>query len=153
MDGPEILAGAPEGWLISPPTPFAALHVAIGLAVAADPVGLAALRATSLAHADPVFREVVSPVCRALKSVVEGDHADAARELEQVLPRAVALGGSAAQREVLEDTLVHALARSGQGERAAAVLERRLGRRTSPLDARRRAGLAGAPHSSADRTV
>ena len=33
-----------------------------------------------------------------------------------VLPRTGVLGGSAAQREVLEDTLVYALARSGQGE-------------------------------------
>ena len=61
----------------------------------------------------------------------------AATLLESILPRAGVLGGSAAQREVLEDTLVHALARSGQGDRAAAVLDERLSR---PL-ARLHAGL------------
>ena len=65
----------------------------------------------------------MAPVCRALQAVVEGDYDIAARELEATLPRAGVLGGSAAQREVLEDTLVYALARSGQGDRAAAVLD------------------------------
>ncbi|GAB3663885.1 tetratricopeptide repeat protein [Nocardioides korecus] len=135
---PSVRAAAPDGWLISPPTPFAALHAALALAVEDDAAGLAALRATSLAHADPVFREVLAPVCRALQSVVEGDHAGAATVLRDVLPRTGSLGGSAAQREVLEDTLVHALARSGRGEEAARVLDRRLHRRPSVLDARLR---------------
>ena len=52
------------------------------------------------------------------------------------------LGGSAAQRDVLEDTLVYALAESGATAKAAEVLDRRLSRRDSPLDARRRAALA-----------
>jgi hypothetical protein len=134
---------APDGWLITPPTAFAALHSALTLAAASDPVGLAALRTTSLAHADPVFRDVVAPVCCALQSVVEGEFGSAATQLTRVLPRATALGGSAAQRDVLQDTLVYALARSGQGEQAAAVLDERLSRRASPLDARQRARLEG----------
>ena len=142
LDGPAILASAPDGWLISPPTPFAAVHAALAMAVAGDAVGLAALRTTSLAHADPVFRDVVASSCQALQAVVERRCADAARVLESVLPRAGALGGSAAQREVLEDTLVYALAEAGRTERAAEVLDRRLSRRESPLDARRRAALA-----------
>src|SRR3954471_10792326 len=121
-----VCGSAPDGWLISPPTPFAALHSALSLAADRDEVGLAALRTTSLAHADPDFRDVVAPVCRALQAVVEGEYDAAARLLEDVLPRATALGGSAAQREVLQDTLVFALARSGQGARAAAVLDERL---------------------------
>ncbi len=71
LDSPRILASAPEGWLITPPTPFVALHVALSLAAAGDPVGLAALRTTSLAHADAVFRDVVAPVCCALQSLLE----------------------------------------------------------------------------------
>ena len=134
-----VCASAPDGWLISPPTPFAALHAALGLASEGDAVGLSALRTTSLAHSDPTFREIVAPVCRALQSVVEGDHRAAACQLEVLLPRTGVLGGSAAQREVLEDTLIHALAQSGQGDRAARLLDQRLGRRASPLDARLRA--------------
>ena len=134
---------APDGWLITPPTAFAALHSALTLAAASDPVGLAALRTTSLAHADPTFRDVVAPVCCALQSVVEGEFGSAATQLTRVLPTATALGGSAAQRDVLQDTLVYALARSGQGEQAAAVLDERLSRRASPLDARQRARIKG----------
>ena len=141
LDGPRILASAPEGWLISPPTPFAALHVALSLAAAGDPVGLAALRATSLAHADAIFRDVVAPVCCALQSMLERRPARAVAELERVLPRVPALGGSAAQRDVLEDTLVQAMIGSGQSERAAIVLDRRLDRRPSRLDLRRRRAL------------
>jgi hypothetical protein len=134
-----VRAAAPDGWLISPPTAFAALHAALSLAASRDQVGLAALRTTSLAHADATFRDVVAPVCHALQAVVEESFTLAAAELETVLPRAGALGGSAAQRDVLQDTLVYALARSGQGERAAAVLDQRLSRRDSALDARLRA--------------
>ena len=57
------------------------------------------------------------------------------RVLETLLPRTAVLGGSAAQREVLEDTLVFALARSGQGDRAAALLDRAT--RPAPLTAGR----------------
>jgi hypothetical protein len=86
----------------------------------------------------------VAPLCGAVQQVVEGEFAEAADRLTTLLPRTGVLGGSAAQREVLEDTLVYALARSGQGERAAEVLDQRLSRRTSPLDARRRAALTPA---------
>ncbi|KQT93962.1 hypothetical protein ASG49_03185 [Marmoricola sp. Leaf446] len=141
LPGEAVCGSAPDGWLISPPTPFAAMHAALGLAAEGDEIGLAALRTTSLAHADPTFRDVVAPLARALQLVVEGDHGEAADQLERLLPTAGALGGSAAQREVLQDTLVHALVRSGRGEQAAAVLDERLGRRTSALDARRRAAL------------
>jgi hypothetical protein len=55
------------------------------------------------------------------------------------------LGGSAAQREVVEDTLVHALASAGRHDQAAAILSARLDRRPpSPLEHRRLARLHGA---------
>jgi hypothetical protein len=92
-------------------------------------------------------------VCRALQAVVEGEYDVAARLLESVLPRATVLGGSAAQREVLQDTLVFALARSGQGDRAAAVLDERLSRRLSPLDVRHRDLLVGRAASASERSV
>ena len=60
------------------------------------------------------------------------------------------LGGSKAQREVVEDTLVHALAMAGRGAEAATLLDERLSRRSSALDARRRAALSGAGRSSVD---
>ncbi len=143
-----VCGSAPDGWLISPPTPFAALHSALSLAAEQDDVGLAALRTTSLAHTDPTFRDVVAPVCRALQAVVEGDFDIAVQVLETTLPRAGVLGGSAAQREVLQDTLVYALAHSGQGDRAAKVLDDRLDRRPSPLDLHRRDVIRSGRRSS-----
>ena len=139
-----VCASAPDGWLLNPPTAFAAMHSALGLATEGDDVGLAALRTIAHAHHDPAFRDVVAPLCGALQQVVEGSFAEAAERLTAVLPRTGVLGGSMAQREVLEDTLIYALAQSGQGERAAEVLDRRLSRRQSPLDSRRRAALTSA---------
>ena len=136
-----VCTAAPDGWLLNPPTAFIAMHAAVSLAAEGDDVGLAALRTIALAHHDPVFRDVVAALCGALQAVVEGDFATGAERLTAMLPRAAVFGGSMAQREVLEDTLVYALARSGQGERAAEVLDRRLSRRASALDARRRAAL------------
>jgi hypothetical protein len=117
------------------------MHAAVSLAAEGDDVGLAALRTIALAHHDPVFRDQVATLCGGLQAVVEGDFAAGAERLTGLLPRAAVFGGSMAQREVIEDTLVYALARSGQGERAAEVLDRRLSRRASALDARRRAAL------------
>jgi hypothetical protein len=144
---------APEGWLLDPPTTFAAMHSALALACERDDVGLAALRTVAAAHRDEVFRDVVAPLCSALQSLVEGDLSTAAAGLSELLPRADVLGGSAAQREVLEDTLVYALAGSGQEDRAAEVLDRRLSRRHSPLDARRRRSLTAVPADESGGTT
>jgi hypothetical protein len=52
------------------------------------------------------------------------------------------VGGSAAQREIVEETLLFCLVSDGQAERALKLLDGRLDRRTSPLDRRRRTSLA-----------
>lgn len=137
----EACDAAPVGWLSEPPTPFAAMHSALALTADGDETGLAALRTHAEGHSDPVFRDVVAPLCAALVRLLEGWHGEAADALTALLPRTTALGGSAAQREVLEDTLVHALALADRSTEAAAVLDRRLDRRPSPLDSRRRALL------------
>ncbi|MEA2484844.1 MAG: hypothetical protein QOC55_2791, partial [Thermoleophilaceae bacterium] len=87
-----VCESAPDGWLLNPPTAFAAMHSAIGLASEGDDVGLAALRTIAHAHRDPVFREVVAPLCAALQAAVEGDFAVAAERLETLLPRTGVLG-------------------------------------------------------------
>jgi hypothetical protein len=60
-----------------------------------------------------------------------------------VLPGLPRVGGSAAQREIVEETLLYCLVSDGQAERALALLDGRLDRRTSPLDRRRRDALVG----------
>ena len=88
---------------------------------------------------------MVAPVCDALLAFVEGRWNDAATVLTDVLPHLVRVGGSAAQREVIEETLLLALVNAGRPDLAAALLDERLDRRPSPLDASRRGALAGRP--------
>ena len=121
------------------------MHSAVLLAASADAAGLADLGTTARTSEDPVFREIVAPLCAGLGAVVEQRWDVAATVLTGVVATMDPLGGSKAQREVVEDTLVHALAMAGRNREAARVLDARLSRRASPLDARRRARLV---HSS-----
>ena len=75
-------------------------------------------------------------------SVVEERWNAASATLSRVVATMAPLGGSKAQREVVEDTLVHALAMAGRTTEAADLLDARLSRRSSALDARRRAAVA-----------
>lgn len=124
-----------------PSTAFTALHSAVALTAAGD---LPALRrlSTHAAGADPVQREVIVPLCGALEAVLEEEWATAVRELRGLLPSLRRVGGSAAQREVIEETLLYALVEAGHSDTARDLLEQRLDRRASPLDRRRLAGLS-----------
>jgi hypothetical protein len=90
------------------------------------------------ASADPAMRDVIAPVCAGLADVVRSDWASAAARLRSVTADLVRVGGSAAQREVVEETLLFALVNGGEAEAAAALLDARLDRRPSPLDRSRR---------------
>ncbi|MBS0560073.1 MAG: tetratricopeptide repeat protein [Proteobacteria bacterium] len=85
---------------------------------------------------------VVPAICRAALAFADGDYAGCVRLLEPVAAEVVRIGGSGAQREVIEDTLLLALMRGGEAGKARALLDRRLHRRPSPRDAAWRAALA-----------
>jgi len=87
----------------------------------------------------------VATVCDALLAAGEQDWGQAARLLTDVLPGLPRVGGSAAQREIVEETLLFCLVSDGQAERAMRLLDDRLDRRTSPLDRRRRDSLVLVP--------
>jgi hypothetical protein len=53
-----------------------------------------------------------------------------------VLDEVVRIGGSHAQRTLVEDTFIVALMKSGELSRARAMLDQRLHRRPSPRDVR-----------------
>ncbi|MFJ8667714.1 FAD/NAD(P)-binding protein [Streptomyces sp. NPDC093600] len=125
-----------------PATAFTALHSAVALTAAGDLPALRRLR-THAAQADPVQREVVEPLCRALEAVLEERWTTAVRGLRALLPSLRRVGGSAAQREVVEETLLYALMEAGHSDAARHLLEERLDRRSSPLDRRRLADLRG----------
>ena len=79
---------------------------------------------------------VVPAIFRALNAFAEADYRGCARYLEPALNEVVRIGGSHAQREIIEDTFIVAPLRGGEPARARDLLDRRLHRRPSPRDAR-----------------
>jgi hypothetical protein len=137
-DGPvpveQVIAAVDPALLESPRTGFAALHVAVARAAAGDAAGLQRLARRTAGHPEAVMSEVVSPVSEALRLLVLGRPGQAADGLAAVLPALWRVGGSAAQREVVEDTLLYALIEAGRCEPARQLLQRRLDRRPSPRE-------------------
>jgi hypothetical protein len=82
---------------------------------------------------------VVPEICRATRAFAEGKFADCVKILEPVSADVVRIGGSHAQREMIEDMLLLALMKSGDAARARDLLDLRLHRRPSLRDARWRA--------------
>ncbi|MFJ4921134.1 hypothetical protein [Streptomyces sp. NPDC088725] len=132
----DVLDAVPREVIESPSSAFAALHSAVACAAGGDLPALRRLR-THAQQADEIQREVVVPLCDALEAVVEERWDAAVRGLRRVLPSLGKIGGSAAQREVIEETLLYAMVGAGHSEDARQLLEKRLDRRSSPLDARR----------------
>jgi uncharacterized NAD(P)/FAD-binding protein YdhS len=129
-----LLEAAPAEWLVRPPSPFAAMHAAIAFAAAHDADSLVRLQRHARDHTSSTFAEVVAPLCAGLAAIVEQRWTTAVDMLRFVRPKLSRVGGSDAQREVVEDTLVHALIRAGRQAEAADMLSARLDRRPSPLD-------------------
>jgi tetratricopeptide (TPR) repeat protein len=71
---------------------------------------------------------------RGIQSFADGDYQEAVRVLEPIMPDIVRLGGSHAQRELCEDTLIVACLRGGKPEKARAFIDNRLHRRPSRRD-------------------
>lgn len=128
-----------SGFFRQPGFAFADVHMALVAAATGDRAALeqraealAALMEAGNLPAGPV----VPAICRAALAFSQEDYAGCVRLLEPVAGEVVRIGGSGAQREVIEDTLLVALMRSGEAPKASALLDRRLQRRPSPRDAR-----------------
>ncbi len=124
---------------------FADVHMALLDAATGEREALErrAAALTSLVEAGTMATGPVVPaICRAALAFADEDYAGCVRLLEPVAAEAVRIGGSGAQREIVEDTLLLALMRSGAAEKARALLDRRLHRRPSPRDAAWRGQLA-----------
>jgi hypothetical protein len=140
----EVLDAVPDTLLDRPPTAFAAFHAGLALAAAGDVAALTRLASRAASSGDPTQREVVGPLVVALRALVEGRPGDAADDLLLLRGRLGAVGGSAAQREVVEDTLLAALVDAGRYADARAILAHRLDRRPSRLDREQLARLTAA---------
>ncbi|MDE2515029.1 MAG: hypothetical protein KGL12_03285 [Rhodospirillales bacterium] len=124
---------------------FTELHMAILLAaggeIAALEARIAAAEARVQAGGLPAG-PVVTALARAFADFAEERYAAAARRLAVCAAETVRLGGSHAQREIVEDTCLIAHMRAGEAEAARAMLHARLARRPSARDGRLLAGLA-----------
>jgi hypothetical protein len=126
----ELVRGLMDGV----PFTFLGMHAALALATAGDADGLRRFADNARGFNPPGSATMLPLLANGLAAFVEGDHAKAADTLLRFEPYAARIGGSHAQREVLEDTVIHALVRAGRLDEAASRLRVRLDRRDSRLD-------------------
>jgi hypothetical protein len=125
--------------------PFADVHMALLAAATGEEAALDERLRTierRLADGKLAAGPVVPQICRAARAFAAGDPRGCVAHLEPVLGEVVRIGGSHAQREIIEDTYIVALIRAGELPRARELLDRRLHRRPSPRDERWRAAAA-----------
>lgn len=115
-------------WFPSPGIAFADVHGALAHALAGDSEALAKI----IDGARGPAKEIVAPIARAFRAFSRSDWAGAVAELETVTAAHERIGGSRAQRDLVEYALVVSLLRAGRIEEARRLLQtRRLGGRTS----------------------
>lgn len=123
---------------------FADVHMALFAAATQNREALAqrlAVIEQRLADGKLPAGPVVPAICRALAAFADEDYVSCVHALAPVLGEVVRIGGSHAQRELIEDTYIVALMRSGELPRARALLDTRLHRRPSLRDRRWQAAL------------
>ncbi|AXF26017.1 tetratricopeptide repeat protein 38 family protein [Burkholderia pyrrocinia] len=136
-----------SGYFTQAGFPFADVHMALIAAATGDRAALDQ-RVDALARLVDAGKlpagPVVPAICRAALAFADDQPARCAEILEPVAHDVVRIGGSGAQREIVQDTLVVAWMRSGNVTKARALLDARLHRRPSPRDARWLGQLRGA---------
>lgn len=117
---------------------FGDIHAALAYAATGNTRALTALidNFRTLAAKGNLAAEVGLPLVEGVAAFASGDHAGALRHFEPVEADIHRMGGSHAQWEIFEETMVVAYLRLGRHEEAARLLRRRLGRRASQRDAR-----------------
>jgi tetratricopeptide (TPR) repeat protein len=133
----QAIAELAESAFPKPGTAWVDVHRAMALAALGDDIGLGKLldglrQAADRGHT--TAGSVVAPVVEALSAFGQGDYETAANGLSAVRNLLVALGGSNAQRDVFEETLVEAHLRAGQTEDAEELLRMRLERGATARD-------------------
>ena len=116
---------------------FRDAHAALALATAGDEAGLGRMiegLREAAGKGDSFAREVTLPLVRGIGSFAQGNYGEAVQLIEPVFSQFTRIGGSHAQREVFEDTLLEAYLRAEQFDKAEDLLRARLGRRSSVRD-------------------
>ena len=83
---------------------------------------------------DDLSREMTLPIAQGAAAFAAGDYDAAARLMGPTYPMLARIGGSHAQREVFEDTLLETYIRAGWYDAARTMLDERLTRRSSVRD-------------------
>ena len=129
----ELAAPAAE----RPGPSFRDAHAALAFTAAGDEVSMERLIDGIKDLADKgsdVAAECMLPLVQGIAAFGLGEYSEAVRLIEPVFPQLTRVGGSHAQREVFEDTLLEAYLRAEQFDKAETMLRERLGRRETPRD-------------------
>jgi tetratricopeptide (TPR) repeat protein len=113
---------------------FVDANAALALAAAQDEAAFGRLidgLRTLHAQGHPTAGSVVLPLVQGIWAFAQGAYNEAIRWIGPIADQIVRIGGSNAQREVFEDTLLEAYLRAGRYAQAEAILRQRLGRRPS----------------------
>ena len=124
----EVLSVVDESMLTTPQTPFVAMHSAIALAARGDAVGLRLLGRQALVDGRRDMRELVAPFAAAMGALVADRPDSCAGMLLRLMPDVERFGGSKAQREVIEQTLLYALVEAGRSQTAEQLVNYQLDR-------------------------
>jgi tetratricopeptide (TPR) repeat protein len=130
---------------------FGEAHAALAYAASGDEAGLTrlkdGLRALD-AKGHPFAGRVVLPLVEGAGAFAAGDFAGALRHFEPVEAEMHRIGGSHAQWEIFEETMIVCYLETGRSDDATRLVSRRLARRASPRD-RRWLARAGAGRTGA----
>ena len=116
---------------------FRDAHAALAFAASDDEglfKGLSDRLSESSNNGDALAREITLPLVKGIGAFAGGEYDEAVRLIEPVFPQLARIGGSHAQREVFEDTLLEAYLRAEQYDKAEEMLRARLKQRTSVRD-------------------
>ena len=116
---------------------FRDAHAALAFAASGDDVALGRMMdglRDAAQGGNALAGEVTLPLVQGIHAFAQGDYPLAVRLMEPVAGQFARMGGSHAQREVFEDTLLEAYLRAEQFDNAEAMLQSRLKQRASVRD-------------------
>ena len=119
------LSGYATQWFPAPGIAFADVHGALAHALAGNADALAKI----VDGAKGPAKDIVAPISRAFRAFARSDWTGAIGELETVMAAHERVGGSRAQRDLIEYALVVSLLRAGRIEEARRLLQTRRLRR------------------------
>ena len=121
----------------APGPAFRDAHAALAFASAHDEASFGGLvdGLENLAgEGNALAREVTLPLVQGIGAFADGAYDEAVEQIEPLVAQLARIGGSHAQREVFEDTLLEGYLRAGRFDSAEKLLRSRLNRRSSVRD-------------------